>query len=143
MTSVARFLVSSIFFHVRISSYFKRAIRLASSYASFSTLKETSNYLSRTIWFCVADLYLLESFLFSNESIFIREGGWSMGLSSLRMKRSLTLNLILTLTVSTVSSHCIADLRKFKVIGRRNIVIIFIAHFFVYNSNSMQISTDT
>ncbi len=52
-----------------------------------------------------------------------------MGLSSLRMKRSLTLNLILTLTVSTVASHRIADLRKFKVIGRRNIVIIFIAHF--------------
>ena len=66
-----------------------------------------------------------------------------MGLSSLRMKRSLTLNLILTLTVSTVASHRIADLRKFKVIGRRNIVIIFIAHFFVYNSNSMLISTDT
>ena len=37
--SVVLFLVSSIFFHVFISSYFKRAIRLASNQASLSILQ--------------------------------------------------------------------------------------------------------
>lgn len=38
ITSLALFLVSSIFFHVRISSYFNSAILFASSYASLSIL---------------------------------------------------------------------------------------------------------
>ena len=67
--SVVLFLVSSIFFHVFISSYFKRAIRLASNQASLSilqNLKLDQNSSQRVLIYFISYLHDIFDLLLSS-----------------------------------------------------------------------------